>query len=122
MTRPLLALLFVLSCGTAVAQTVTVTNEAGQTETVRTDVATPAEPAADTATDKPADKPDAAASTCLQSTGSRIVANRNLRAQRAGKPLECATAPGRVYTREELDRTGRIDIYDALRALDTGVR
>jgi hypothetical protein len=118
MTRPLLALLFVLTCGTAAEQTVTVTREDGQTETVRTEVATPA----DQDTDKPADKPDAAASTCLQSTGSRIVANRNLRAQRAGKPLQCATAAGRVYTRDELDRTGRIDIYDALRALDTGVR
>jgi len=114
MTRPLLALLFVLSYGTAAAQTVTVTNEVGQAETVRTDVAPPA--------DKPADKPDAAASTCLQSTGSRIVANRNLRAERAGKPLQCANAPGRVYTRDELDRTGRIDLYDALRALDTRVR
>ena len=118
MTRPLLALLFVLSCGTAAAQTVTVTNEAGQTETVRTDVAPPTDQAAD----KPADKPDAVASTCLQSTGSRIVANRNLRAERAGKPLQCANAPGRVYTRDELDRTGRIDLYDALRALDTRVR
>lgn len=118
MTRPLLALLFVLACGTAAAQTVTVTNEAGQAGTVRTDVATPAGQAAD----KPADKPDLAASTCLQSTGSRIVASRNLRAQRAGKPPQCATAAGRVYTRDELDRTGRIDLYDALRALDTGVR
>lgn len=119
MTRLLPALLFVLACGTAAAQTVTVTREDGQTETtVRTDVATPA----DQANDTPADKPDAAASTCLQSTGSRIVANRNLRAQRAGKPLECANAPGRVYTRDELDRTGRIDLYDALRALDTRVR
>ena len=119
MTRLLPALLFVLACGTAAAQTVTVTNEAGQTETtVRTDVATPADQAAD----KPDAATQAAASTCLQSTGSRIVANRNLRAQRAGKPLQCANAPGRVYTREELDSTGRIDIYDALRALDTRVR
>ena len=118
MTRPLPALLFVLACGTAAAQTVTVTNEAGQAETVRTEVATPA----DQTTDKPDAATQAAASTCLQSTGSRIVANRNLRAQRAGKPLQCANAPGRVYTREELDSTGRIDIYDALRALDTRVR
>lgn len=117
MTRPLLALLFVLSCGTAAAQTVTVTNEAGQSETVRTEAAP-----ADQAADKPDAATKAAASTCLQSTGSRIVATRNLRAERAGKPAQCATASGRVYTSDDLQRSGRVDIYDALRALDTGVR
>ena len=121
MTRLLAALLLVAVSGAAAAQTVTVTNEAGQTETARTEPTTPADQAA------PAEKASAAskdevAATCLRSTGSRIVATRNLRAEREGKPQQCTNGAGRVYTREDLDRSGYVDIADALRALDTSIR
>jgi len=129
MTRMLAALLLVAVSGVAAAQTVTVTNEAGQTETARTEPAAPADAraASDRATAATAaaatDATDAAASkTCLRSTGSRIVDARNLRAQREGKPQQCTNAAGRVYTREDLDRSGYVDIADALRALDTSIR
>ena len=117
MTRTLATLLLVAVSGAAAAQTVTVTNEAGQTETARTEPATPDQAAA--ADQAPA---EAAAKTCLRSTGSRIVEARNLRAQREGKPQQCTNAAGRVYTREDLDRSGYVDLGDALRALDTSIR
>jgi len=121
MTRMLAALLLVAVSGVAAAQTVTVTNEAGQTETARTEPAAPADARA--ASDPATAASDAAASrTCLRSTGSRIVDARNLRAQREGKPQQCTNAAGRVYTREDLDRSGYVDIADALRALDTSIR
>jgi hypothetical protein len=44
---------------------------------------------------------------CL-TTGTRI----------ALKDGECANAPGRVYTQEEIQRTGAIDTARALRMLD----
>jgi len=115
MTRTLAAMLLVAVCGTAAAQTVTVTNEAGQTETTPAEQAAPPEQAG-------AASADNVATTCLRSTGSRIVSVRNLRAEREGKPQQCANAPGRVYTREDLDRSGYVDIAEALRALDTSIR
>jgi outer membrane cobalamin receptor len=45
---------------------------------------------------------------CLQHTGSRI-------APSADRP--CVNAPGQVYTREDLERTGAIDTAEALRRL-----
>lgn len=120
MTRTLAAMLLAAVCGAAAAQTVTVTNEAGRTETARTEPAAP-EPT-DQSEQAGAASADAVATTCLRSTGSRIVAVRNLRAQREGKPQQCANAAGRVYTREDLDRSGYVDIADALRALDTSIR
>ena len=59
---------------------------------------------------------------CLQQTGSRITANANYRAKREGKAGDkCANATGRSYTREDIERTGAIDVRDALRRLDTSV-
>lgn len=48
---------------------------------------------------------------CLRHTGSRLV----------GKG-QCANASGRAYTRDDLQRSGRTDLADALRALDPSVR
>lgn len=101
----------------ASAQTVTVTTETGETEMVAT-------------TESAQDAKKAAASrTCLRSTGSRIVAAQNLRAERDGKKDEskkdtprCAVAAGRVYSNEDLERSGYVDIADALRHLDTSIR
>lgn len=52
---------------------------------------------------------------CLRETGSRI----QPRAQ--DKTRGCIAANGRVYSREDLKRTGEIDIAAALRKLDPSV-
>lgn len=57
---------------------------------------------------------------CIRETGSRITASRNARSKRAEQ--ECVTGGGRVYTREDIDRTGSADIRDALRRLDPSIR
>ena len=56
---------------------------------------------------------------CIRETGSRIVATRN-RNKRAEE--ECVNASGRVYTREDIERTGSPDMRDALRRLDPSIR
>lgn len=55
---------------------------------------------------------------CIQETGSRIVASRN-KSKKADK--DCVAASGRVYTREDIERTGSVDIKDALRRLDPSI-
>ncbi|MGY0561653.1 hypothetical protein ACW7G2_13145 [Luteimonas sp. A277] len=57
---------------------------------------------------------------CIQQTGSRIIANRNARSQAERK--ECVASGGRVYTREDIERTGSTDLMDALRRLDPAIR
>ena len=53
---------------------------------------------------------------CLRSTGTRIINRRDTRnAQR------CVAANGRVYSRDDLRDTGRVDMADALRALDPSI-
>lgn len=56
---------------------------------------------------------------CIKDTGSRVVATRN-RSKKADE--ECAGDNGRVYTREEIERTGSVDIRDALRRLESSGR
>ena len=51
---------------------------------------------------------------CLKYTGSRLI-----RADSKGR--KCANATGRSYNREDIDRTGAIDLRDALRRLDPAV-
>jgi hypothetical protein len=65
--------------------------------------------------------------TCLSHTGSLIttVQNRNTvrraRAQHAATvDVKCADF-GRAYTRDDIERTGAIDLADALRRLDPAV-
>ena len=100
------AALFSLSAAAA-AQTVTMATESGDTETVQTTEAA--------ATSQPA-------RTCLRSTGSRVVTAQNLKAEKEGKPQRCANSAGRVYTSEDLDRSGHMNIAEALRSLDTSIR
>ncbi len=57
---------------------------------------------------------------CIEQTGSRIVAARNARSKSDEK--ECVNAGGRVYTREDIERTGSVDLQDALRRLDPRLR
>jgi len=62
---------------------------------------------------------------CLRQTGSRIVARANAtrsasdRSDKRGQ--RCVAANGRVYSREDIDRTGEVDIADALRKLDPAI-
>lgn len=62
--------------------------------------------------------------TCLRHTGSRI----QVRAPTPGNDdsrtsrRDCLAANGRVYTRADIDGTGRTDIGEALRALDPSIR
>lgn len=66
---------------------------------------------------------------CVRYTGSHIKAPRNDR--RSSDELEkvdgldrrdCVSANGRVYSRSDLERTGAIDVADALRRLDPAIR
>jgi hypothetical protein len=61
---------------------------------------------------------------CLRHTGSRITASRATASRTGARKHDrrCAPAFGRVWTREDLERTGRIDIADALRTLDPSIR
>ena len=52
--------------------------------------------------------------TCLRHTGSRLIGKER------GRP--CANAAGRAYTREDIERTGHVDLLSALRTLDPSVR
>ena len=62
---------------------------------------------------------------CLRQTGSRIVARGN--ATRSASDLadkhgkRCVAASGRVYSREDIERTGEVDLADALRKLDPAI-
>ena len=105
-----------LFAATAAAQTVTVRDETGQETTSQTEVAPNDETAVEPA--KPQN-----ARTCLTLTGSRVTANRNLRAAREGRSeRECANGVGRVYSEDDIERTGQRSVADALRSLDTGIR
>lgn len=53
---------------------------------------------------------------CLRHTGSRVVAQQNQKGQN-----RCANAAGRAYTKDDLDRTGEVDLADALRKLDPSI-
>jgi len=68
-----------------------------------------------TKTDAKADDKVQADSFCLQHTGSRIAPRTSRKGQR------CVSATGRAYSREDIERTGEINIADALRRLDTSV-
>ncbi|HEY5612693.1 MAG TPA: hypothetical protein VIK70_03785 [Lysobacter sp.] len=58
---------------------------------------------------------------CVRSTGSRIVARQ--KATENGKDFDkrCLGVNGRVYTREDIERTGEVDLADALRKLDPAI-
>lgn len=52
---------------------------------------------------------------CLRYTGTHL-------RRTADKDRKCVGAPGRSYSKQGIDRTGAIDLADALRRLDTSVR
>lgn len=51
---------------------------------------------------------------CLRHTGSRLIGK--------DRRQSCANAPGRAYTREDIERTGHTDLLSALRTLDPSIR
>jgi hypothetical protein len=69
------------------------------------------------------DRKEIADHSCLRQTGSRIIASANARADARKDPSkrQCASAPGRSYTRDDIDRTGAVDLADALRRLDPSI-
>ena len=61
---------------------------------------------------------------CLRYTGSRVIADPVAETDKDKsdpKRRRCATASGRVYTREDLEGSGHITVEEALRALDPGI-
>ena len=66
---------------------------------------------------KPATQAMKNSKDCPPATGSRIPPERDARG-------ECpkVAGPGRVYERDDIDRTGSITLDDALRRLDPSVR
>lgn len=61
-------------------------------------------------------KDDVTDRSCLKETGSRLAPRPD------SKGRKCVNATGRSYTKEDVDRTGAIDLKDALRRLDPAVR
>ena len=80
-----------------------------------------AEPQGGAASDKPTAVQDEAKkhavndAHCLRHTGTRITSRADNRKMRT------CSAIGRSYTREDLDRTGEVNLADALRKLDPAV-
>jgi len=99
--RPLTALLAAAAFAVAVPATV---------------IAQEHEPEEETASSKK--KGDSDERFCIRETGSRVVATRN-RSKKAEQ--DCVSAAGRVYTREDIERTGSADVRDALRRLDPSI-
>ncbi len=64
---------------------------------------------------------------CLRQTGSRITARYNATGAATARDgvdkrsRRCVAANGRVYSREDIDRTGEVNIADALRKLDPAI-
>lgn len=81
----------------------------------------PAAPAASATQDTDAVGQSLVERNCIRSTGSRIVEHQN--AKRAkDQPERCNGLPGRSYSRQDLERTGQVDLKDALRTLDPAIR
>jgi hypothetical protein len=58
---------------------------------------------------------------CVRDTGSRIVSRQKKAENAEDFNKRCLAFNGRVYTREDIDRTGEVDLADALRKLDPAI-
>ena len=63
---------------------------------------------------------------CMRYTGTRIISRYNTTRsaaarEKADKDKLCVGTFGRAYSREDIDRTGEVDLADALRKLDPAV-
>ncbi len=110
MNKLIITALLCTLASAACAQTVTITNETGDQASVQKTTAVESAKAQ-------------SLRDCVMYTGSRITARHNEKAKKQGNPdRQCAPAFGRVYTREDIDRTGYTNIADALRNLDPAMR
>lgn len=109
--------LFAAALGLAFAASAQTTTPAPAQAEATTPNTTATAPAAVADAEKSADrKKEIADNSCLTQTGSRIAP----RADKQGR--KCVNAPGRAYSKDDLDRTGATDLADALRRLDPSVR
>ena len=84
-------------------------------ETAATETRDVATPATDVETASAAtEKPPVSEANCVRQTGSRI--------RPRDRKTACNGLPGRAYTKEDLDRTGHMNLADALRTLDSSIR
>ena len=105
MKKILFPVVLTLCIGSAFAQSgsVTTSDEKGKVEAV-----TPAQTAAE----------KSAETFCMHETGSHL---RAITKSHNESAVECASAPGRSYSREDIERTGAITTADALRRLDPSI-
>ena len=63
---------------------------------------------------------------CLKYTGSRTTADATPQTKERRRSVHerrrCAMATGTVYTREDIEGTGQVDLADALRTLDPRIQ
>ncbi len=113
LTAALLGLAFAASAQTAAPAA---TNPAApQTASAAsTDTSTEAQAEMPTHRNKADAKDEIADRNCLKYTGSRVI-------RADGKGRKCANATGRAYNRDDIDRTGAVDLRDAIRRLDPAV-
>lgn len=78
--------------------------------------AMPAAASAASRADKRADR------YCVRATGSRIVMRDSATGEVPDFDKRCLALGGRVYSREDIERTGEVDLADALRKLDPAIR
>ncbi len=107
MNKILIPVVFAVCVGSAFAQSATVTtsDDKGKVEATTTVRSTVAEQ-------------DSADHFCLRETGSHVRVKPKGSHDRA---VECANAPGRSYSRAEIDRSGATSTADALRRLDPSI-
>ncbi len=61
-------------------------------------------------------------SLCVQDTGSRIYRAARQVPSDSTRSVDCATSsPGRTYSRRDIERTGAVDMAQALRELDPSI-
>jgi hypothetical protein len=104
MNRILFPLLLAFAAGSAFAQSTTAT----VSETHGKD-------AASSAASKDTDR------YCLRTTGSHLDSHLYAKSRDGRKFDRCVNGNGRVYTREDLERTGASTTADALRSLDPSI-
>ena len=110
MNRVLFSLLIGCCASTAWAQSgsISVSHEHGKVESTTT--------VSNNAAARSADR------FCLRDTGSHISSHLYSKSGDGRKYTDCVNANGRVYTREDLERTGASNTADALRRLDPSIR
>ena len=111
MNKILIGMLFALSASAAFAQSGSPANNASNSdEKVQVEVTAADRAAANAAADR----------FCLRQTGSHVHAI--VKAGQKDSAVQCVNAPGRSYTRADLEGTGALTTAEALRRLDPSLR